>query len=111
MIKLRRIVAVILMMGFMFSALSINPQSGDVGISHAQSPLQAELLLSLHQDPLDGAAGIVLQVPRVIDPTTGDETATLLGSFQAVLTYDGSCVNILDVRELDFTLSLSLTSL
>ena len=75
------------------------------GISHAQSPLQAELLLFLHHDLADGAAGIVPQVFRIVDPATGEETDTRLGSFQAELTYDGNCINIRDVRELDFTIS------
>ena len=76
-----------------------------LGTSHAQSPLQAELLLSPHQDPADGAAGIVPQIPRVVDPATGGVTDTRLGSFQARLTYDGTCINILDIREMDFPIA------
>jgi hypothetical protein len=76
-----------------------------VGISHAQSPLQAEIILSPHPDPADGATGIIPEVPRVIDLNSGDETTTLLGSFQAQLTYDGNCLNILDVRELGFSIT------
>ena len=75
------------------------------GISHAQNPLKAELIFSLHQDPVEGATGMIPQITQVIDPGTGDPTTTLLGSFQAVLTYDGGCINILDVRELDFTVT------
>ena len=98
MIKFRKIFTVILILGFILSTLSKNPESGDIGTSHAQSPLQAELLLSLLQDPADGAAGIVPQIPRVIDPATGIVIPTQLGSFQAQLTYDGSCINIQGVR-------------
>lgn len=71
----------------------------------ARSTHQAELVLSLHQNTVDGATGIVPQIPRVIDLATGNETATLLGGFQAQFDYDSACVNVLDVRALDFSIS------
>ena len=104
MILPRNLVAAVAILLIVLITIGLILGPDRVGISHAQGPLQAKLLLSLHQDPADGAAGIIAQVTRVIDGA-GNETATLLGSFQAQLTYDGTCINILDVRELDFSIS------
>ncbi len=64
----------------------------------------AESSLSLHQDPADRATGLKVDVTRVTIPSTGSGVSVLLGSFQAQLTYDSSCVNILDIREMDFSI-------
>lgn len=65
--------------------------------------LQAEAVLGLHHDPVDGAAGVKLGISRVFDASTDDDVAVLLKSFHAQLSYDGSCINVLAVRPLDFT--------
>lgn len=64
--------------------------------------LQAEPSLGLHQDPVDAAAGIKLAVNRIFDASTGQDVTNSLESFHAQLTYDGSCVNILEIRPLEF---------
>lgn len=57
--------------------------------------LQAEPSFALHQDPLDGASGLKVGITRVT-------SSVPLEKFQAQLSYDGSCINILALRELDF---------
>jgi hypothetical protein len=61
--------------------------------------------LSYYQDPVDRTAGIIARSPLVIDPATGNELTVLLGSFQALLTYDVNCLSIVDVRALDFSIT------
>jgi hypothetical protein len=59
----------------------------------------------LHQDPADGATGFKVNIAQITEPATGSATEVLLGSFQARLTYDGTCVSVLDVRGLDFAIT------
>jgi YVTN family beta-propeller protein len=63
---------------------------------HAQT--QAESSLTLFQDPTDGAAAVKPGVSRVFDPATGQDLDLLLQDYQAQINYDGSCINLLDVR-------------
>jgi len=76
-------------------------------------PSQADPSFTLHQDSSDDATGFKVDLTRVFDPITGNNVNVDLESFQAGLTYlDASanpafppgtlCVNILDVREMDF---------
>ena len=67
--------------------------------------LRADPSFALLQNSLDGATGLKIDITRVYDPSTGDDEAIPLGAFQAQLTYVGTCINLLDVRELDFTLT------
>jgi len=66
---------------------------------------QAEPSFELHQDSLDGATGLKVDITQVTSSVTGNRVAVPLGAFQAQLTYDGSCLNILDIREMDFTIA------
>ena len=75
-----------------------------VAVQLAQG-LVAELSLGPFQDPVDGATGVKISISRVYEASTNDDVATLLSSFQAKISYDGSCVNILEVRSIDFTAS------
>lgn len=59
----------------------------------------------LHQDPADGATGVKLDLAPEGDPANGPDQNVLLGSFQVQITYDGNCLNILDVRGIDFVVS------
>ncbi|HEU0021023.1 MAG TPA: cohesin domain-containing protein [Dehalococcoidia bacterium] len=59
----------------------------------------------LHQDPEDGATGVKIDIARRGGPDNGQDQNVLLGSFQVQITYDGSCLNILDVRGMDFVVS------
>ncbi|HEU0020572.1 MAG TPA: IPT/TIG domain-containing protein [Dehalococcoidia bacterium] len=61
--------------------------------------------VSLHQDSADGATGIRVGVDRVFDYITDQNVPALLGAFQVQLIYDGGCINILGVRELDFAIA------
>jgi hypothetical protein len=65
----------------------------------------AAAAVSLHQDSADGATGIRVGMDRVFDHITGQSIPALLGAFQAQLSYDSSCINILGVRELDFAIA------
>lgn len=58
--------------------------------------------LTVHQDPADGSTGFKAGVTRVADPISGNAVALPLGAFQANITYNGACVNILGFRELGF---------
>jgi hypothetical protein len=59
----------------------------------------------LHQDPEDGATGVKIEIDRRGEPDNGPDQSALLESFQVRITYDGICLNILDVRGLDFVVS------
>lgn len=65
----------------------------------------ADPSLILHEDPANGANGFKVGISRVFDPSTDSDVAVSLGSFQAQLTYDGNCVNILGVREMDIPIA------
>jgi uncharacterized repeat protein (TIGR01451 family) len=80
------------------------------------SSATAEPSLSSLQDSSDGATGLKVNIPRVFDLITGDDRNLGLESFQAELTYrDASanpvfpagtrCLNILEVREMDFPIT------
>jgi hypothetical protein len=56
----------------------------------------------LYQDASDAAAGLKTGISRAFDPSTGDDVRVPFSGFQFQLTYEGTCVNILDVRPLDF---------
>jgi hypothetical protein len=69
-----------------------------------------------YQDPTDGATGFKVDITRVFDSSTNEDVNIDLESFQAGLTYpfssgnpafppDTPCVNILDVREMDFSVN------
>ncbi len=60
--------------------------------------LTAELSLHLHQDPADGAAGIVAGISQV----NGQGGGIALKSFEAKLTYDANCLQVLGFRAMDF---------
>jgi hypothetical protein len=70
----------------------------------------------LYQDPTDGATGFKVDITRVFDSSTNEDVNVDLESFQAGLTYpdvsanpafppETLCVNILDVREMDFSVN------
>jgi len=68
--------------------------------------LVAEPSFDLFQDPTDGATGVKIGITRVFDSITGDELPVPIGDFEARLTYDGSCINVLDeIRPVDFTIT------
>ena len=62
---------------------------------------------TLHQDPEDGATGVKASVVRVVDPVSGNAVALPLTSFRADVSYESTCVNILDIRELGFPMAAS----
>jgi hypothetical protein len=57
-------------------------------------------------DPEDGAAGSGLAITRVFDASTDADLATAWGGYQARLTYDGACINVLDIREKGFSVNI-----
>jgi pimeloyl-ACP methyl ester carboxylesterase len=65
-------------------------------------PWAADPSFKLHADSADGAIGLKLGIDQIFDPVTDPDLAAALESFQAQLTYDGSCLEILAVRGLDF---------
>jgi len=64
-----------------------------------------EVSFDLHQDPSDGATGLKIYITQVTSSVTGSGVAVPLEGFQAQLIYDSSCVNLLDIREMDFTIA------
>jgi hypothetical protein len=75
-----------------------------------------DISFSPHQDPSDGAVGYQIGISRVFDPNTVDDVNVDLESFQARLAYpdpttnpafpDGTlCVNIRDIRQMDFPIT------
>jgi YVTN family beta-propeller protein len=76
-----------------------------VGRGEAQVQPQADSALTLFQDPAEGATGVRPGVSRVFDSATGQDLELLLNDYQAQFNYDGSCFNVLDVREGDFDIS------
>jgi hypothetical protein len=62
---------------------------------------RGEPSFSLHQDSSDGATGFKIDITQITDPVTGSASSFKIGAFQTKVTYDGSCVNILDGREMD----------
>ncbi|MDA0734577.1 MAG: hypothetical protein O2860_08350 [Chloroflexi bacterium] len=75
-----------------------------VTVQVAHGPV-AEPSLGPFQDPVDGATGVKLSITRVFESRTGEDIDAQLASFQAQMSYDGSCLNILEVRPLDFATS------
>jgi hypothetical protein len=71
-------------------------------------PIQASLAFDPLQDPSDGAAGSSLAITRVFDAGTDADVATAWSGYQATLSYDGACVNVLDIRERDFSVTIDL---
>jgi chitodextrinase len=63
---------------------------------------QVEASFGLYQDTSDGAAGLKVDISRAVERSTGDDAQVRSGGFQFQLTYDGSCVNILDIRPSSF---------
>jgi hypothetical protein len=83
--------------------------SGETGI-HAfrltlSDAIRAETSLDSSQDPIDGATELKVGIARVFDSNTNTELAMPLGTYQAQLAYDGTCINILDIREAGSTIS------
>ena len=72
--------------------------------------LEAEPSLNLHQDSADGATGVKIGIAQITASVTGTASNILLDAFQSNLTYPdplgANCMDILDVREMDFTISL-----
>lgn len=60
---------------------------------------------TLHQDPADGATGVKIGIARRDGANNGEEQNVLVETFQVRISYDGSCLNILEVRGLDFAVS------
>lgn len=87
----------------------IRPQGAacDIGAFEFDQSLAAEATGSfdLHQDILDGATGLKVAITQATSPETGSSVAVPLEGFQVQLTYDGSCVNILALRGLDFQIT------
>ena len=69
----------------------------------ANAVAQASFLL--HQDVTDGATGFKVNITQITEPATGSAANVLLGSFQARLTYDGTCISVLAVRGMDFSIN------
>jgi hypothetical protein len=65
-------------------------------------PVAYQASFILHQDPVDGATGVKIDAALGGDPSNGQDQNLLLESFQVQVTYDGNCLNILDVRGIDF---------
>lgn len=61
--------------------------------------------LDLHQDLSDGATGVKIDLTRVFDPVSDMDVLVDLGGFQSELSYQGTCINVLDVRAMDFPLT------
>lgn len=61
-------------------------------------PRAAGPSFGLHADSADGAIGLKLGINQIFD----QDPEVALESFQAQLTYDGACMKILAVRDLDF---------
>jgi hypothetical protein len=87
----------------------IRPQGAacDIGAFEFGQTPAAEAIASfdLHQDILDGATGLRVAIDQATRPETGSSVAVPLEGFQAQLTYDGDCLNILALRELDFQIT------
>jgi hypothetical protein len=76
-------------------------------VDDAADPVQARVAFGPGQDPEDGAAGLVLNITGVLDGGSETEEAPTWGGYQAKLTYDGACVNILEIREREFSVTVN----
>jgi uncharacterized repeat protein (TIGR01451 family) len=65
----------------------------------------AEASFLPHQDPADGATGFKVNITQITEPATGSAANVLLGRFQARLTYDGTCISVLAVRGMEFSIN------
>ncbi len=70
----------------------------------AEIVLAADASVDLHQDSADMATGVRLNLTRAFDLATGENVSARLETFQARLTYNSSCINILEIRGEDFTI-------
>jgi hypothetical protein len=97
-------------------AVTLGADTPNIDFTLKSSRLLSEATLSLHQDPADGATGLKVAISRAIDPNTGSERRVLLRVFQSRLDYPDAtansvfpagttCINILDVREIDFPIT------
>jgi hypothetical protein len=69
--------------------------------------VQARLAFGPEQDPEDGAAGLGLSITGVLDGGSETEAVPTWGGYRAKLTYDGACVNILEIREREFSVTVN----
>ncbi|MDA1219778.1 MAG: hypothetical protein O2909_10095, partial [Chloroflexi bacterium] len=84
-----------------------NPNGADIPASSVDGKVillnfGADPSLDLHQDIADGATGVKIDVTRVFDLVSGADVPVDLGGFQSELSYPGNCINILEVRAMDF---------
>lgn len=79
--------------------------SGSVEVGVIGTTAAEPSLVSL-QNLTDGAVGLKVGVGSFLDPVTGEGVNVVVASSEAQLVYDGACLNILAVRDLDFALNL-----
>lgn len=75
-------------------------------IAHRNQAAPAELSLDLHRDLADGAAGVKV---GITGPADQNSSAARLGGYLAQFSYDGTCLNILDIRDLDFLTQVNIS--
>ena len=92
---------------FTFVANDGTADSGPATVSITVSSIQADLAFGPHLDPEDGAAGLGLAITRVIATSTGTGVATAWDEYRARLTYDGTCINILEIRPKEFSVTVN----
>jgi glucose/arabinose dehydrogenase len=71
-------------------------------IAHAALAAQAEPSLDLHRDSADGAIGLKVGIAAIIEPAGGNNGAALIRGYRAQIAYDATCLELLEVRDLDF---------
>jgi hypothetical protein len=79
-------------------------------IARGAQATQAEMSLDLYRDLADGATGVKVGISRLFDPTGEIASAALLGGYLAQFGYDGTCLNILEVRDLDFITQVNINN-
>lgn len=77
-------------------------------IAHGAHAAHAEPSLELHRDLADGATGVKVGITRVFDPPGGDDAAARLSGYLAQVTYEGTCLHVLEVRDLDFITQINI---